>query len=143
MTCLGISYDQLGRCGEKPTQCVICTGEHKSENHTCKLIGYPTKKGKIGIHVVPKCANCGRNYQAIAFRYPTKQKAQAVVWKNKTKKIQDREEKTSSNEIHEDKETLIETQKDREVTPDQVKMKLDSHNNWQEALENNPQILAL
>ena len=30
-TCSGMGHDQLGGCNERPEQCVICTGAHKSK----------------------------------------------------------------------------------------------------------------
>ena len=88
------------------------------------------KKGKICIHVVPKYANCGGNHQATAFRCPARQKAQAVAWKNKEKKVQDREERESLAERHGDLETLVEIHDNKESTSKPVKMDLDTHTNW-------------
>lgn len=52
------------------------------------VTSYAIKKVKICIYVVPKYANCRKNHQVIVFRYPSKQKAQVLVWK--TKKTQDK-----------------------------------------------------
>lgn len=61
MTCLGINHDQLEECGEKMAQYMICVGAYKVENHKYGVIGYTTKKCKIYIYIMPKCANCERN----------------------------------------------------------------------------------
>ncbi len=136
MTCSGIGHDRLGGCRERPAQCVICAGAHKSENHKCGVTGCITKKGKICIHVVPKCANCGGNHQATAFRCPARQKAQALSWKNRTKKSQDSGEKETSVESHENREegeTSVGDYEDREATPNE--MELDINTNWAGSLE--------
>lgn len=89
MTCSGIGHDRLEGCNQRPEQCVICAGAHKSENHKCGVTGCTVKMGKICIYVVPKRANCGGNHQATAFRCPARQKAQALAWRNKGKKAQE------------------------------------------------------
>ena len=72
------------------------------------------KKGKICIHIVPKYIKCGSNHQATAFKYPVRQKAQAVTYKNKAKKTYDREERETLVENLKDKEICIESE-DREI----------------------------
>ncbi len=129
MTCLGIGHDRLGSCNKRPAQYVICAGAHKSKNHRCGVTRCVAKAGKICIHVVPKCANCRGNHQATAFRYPARQKAQAVAWKNRSKKSEDREERETSVECH-DGETLAEIHKDQEATSKPVKIELDTHTSW-------------
>ena len=74
MTCLGIGHDCLGGCDERPVQCVISAGAHKSENHKCGITGCVAKRGKICIHVVPECAKYRGNHQTTAFKCPAKQK---------------------------------------------------------------------
>ncbi len=54
ITCSGIGHGRLGGCGERPAQCVICAGAHKSENYKCGITGCATKRRKICIHVVLK-----------------------------------------------------------------------------------------
>ena len=44
------------------------------------------KMGKICTHVTAKCANCGGNHQATAFKCPARLKAQVEAWKEKFKK---------------------------------------------------------
>ena len=126
MTYSGIGHDRLKRCNERPVQCVICAGAHKSENHRDGVTGCVAKIGRICIHVIPKCANCGDNHQATAFRCPARQKGQAVAWKNRSKKAKDREEKETSVECH-DRETLVKILKDQEATSKPVKMELDTY----------------
>lgn len=77
MTYSGIEHDRLGGCGDGTVKCTICTGAHKSKNYKCGITSYITKKGKIGVHVVPKFANCGGNHQATIFRCPAKRKTQS------------------------------------------------------------------
>lgn len=44
------------------------------------------KMVKICSHVKPKCANCGKNHQAKAFKYLAWLKAETNAWNNKLKK---------------------------------------------------------
>ena len=129
MACSGIGHDRLGGCKERAEQCVICAGAHKTENHSCGVTGCGAKKGKICIHVVPKCANCGGNHQATAFRCPARQKAQALAWRNKAKKAQE-ENSGQADKRSGDRETSVESQEDREVTPKPVDMELDTPTDW-------------
>ncbi len=75
MTYSDIGHNQLGGYNERPEQCVIYVGAHKTENHTYRVTGYKVRKEKICIYIMPRCANCGSNHQATAFRCPVKQKA--------------------------------------------------------------------
>ena len=122
--CLGISHDRLVSCNQRPEQCAICAGAHKSENHQCGVMGCTVKKGKICIHVVPKCANCGGNHQATAFRCPARQKAQALAWRNKGKKAE-KESTNMADKRSKDRENSVESQRDKEVTPKPVDIELD------------------
>ena len=127
MTCSGIGHDRLGGCNQRLEQCVICAGAHKSENHECGVTGCVVKRGKICVYVVPKCANCGGNHQATAFKCPARQKAQSMAWKNKGKRAQDREQRENSAER--DREASVETNEE-ESTPKPVEMELDTNSNW-------------
>ena len=86
MSCAGVGYDRLGDCGKRAMQCVICAGLHKVKNHKCGVNGCNTKVGKNGTHITLKCANCGGNHQATAFRCSARLKAQAEGSKEKVKK---------------------------------------------------------
>ena len=92
-------------------------------------MGCTVKKGKICIHVVPKCANCGGNHQATAFRCPARQKAQALAWRNKGKKAE-KESTSMADERSEDRENSVESQRDKEVTPKPGDMELDIPTGW-------------
>ena len=81
------------------------------------------------MHVVPKCANCGGNHQATAFRCPARRKAQALIWRSKGKPAQ--EENTSRvEERSKDREISVEPQGAKEVTFKQVDMELDIPTDW-------------
>lgn len=88
MNCTGMGHDRLGGCGDRRVQCVICAGAHKVESHKCGVTGCTVKMGKICTHVIPKCANCGGNRQATAFKCPAKLRAQTEAWKKKMEKPQ-------------------------------------------------------
>lgn len=88
ISCAGIGHDRLGGCGDRGPRCVICAGAHKVGSHKCGVTGCMTKIGKICTHVIPKCANCGGNNQATAFKCPAKLKAQTEAWKKKMEEPQ-------------------------------------------------------
>ncbi len=88
LSCAGVGHDRLGECGDRAVQCVICAGAHKVEDHRCGVTGCVVKMGKICTHVTPKCANCGAKHQATALRCPARLKAQAEIWKEKSRKLQ-------------------------------------------------------
>lgn len=62
-----------------------CTQSRKSQ---MGVIGCTAKIRKICTHVTPKCANCGGNHQATAFKCPAKLRAQTEAWKRKMEKAQ-------------------------------------------------------
>ena len=88
MSCAGVGHDRLGKCGDRAIQCVSCAGAHRVENDRCGVTGCTIKMGKICTHITPKCANCGGNHQATAFKCPARLKAQAEAWREKAKKPQ-------------------------------------------------------
>lgn len=76
-----------------------------------------------------KCAKCGGNYQATTYRCPARQKTQTLVWKSKAKKAQEKNTDVA-NKRSKKTEILVEIQRNREVTPKPVDMKLDIPINW-------------
>ena len=141
ITCSGIGHDRLGGCNEKPAQCVICAEAHKSENYKCGVTGCVAKAEKICIHVILKCANCGGNHQATPFKCPARQKAQAVTWKNRSKKPKiERRGKLQLNAMME-KPQLKSTRTKRSPL-NRLKWNSILTPAGQEALESNLQILA-
>lgn len=92
MTYSGIRYDWLGEYGDREVQYTICTRKHILKNHKYEVTSCITKKCKIFIYVISKCANCGGNYQATTFKCLTRQKAQSKTWGKKTQKISNKEE---------------------------------------------------
>ena len=129
MTCSGIGDDWLAGCNPRLEQCAICVGAYKSENDQCGVMGCTVKIEKICIYVVPKCGCCDGNHQATAFRCPVRQKAPALVWRNKGKKA----EKISTSmvdERSEDRENSVKSQRDKEITPKPGDMELDIPTNW-------------
>lgn len=107
-------------------QCVIYAGVHKSENHKCGVTDCAAKWGKICVHVVPKCANCGGNHQVTAFKCPARQKAQADAWKGNVKKAHNREEKQLITK---------KANEDMQATPKLIEMELDTDTNWAKSPE--------
>ena len=103
MSCAGVGHDRWGKCGDRAIQCVIYAGAHKAENHRCGVIGCTRKMGKICTHVTPKCANCGGNHQAIAFKCSAQLKAQAEAWRKKAKKSQAKDKQPATYIASEEK----------------------------------------
>ena len=75
LSCVGVSHNYLGECGDKTVQYVIYASAHKIKDHWCGVTSCNMKMGKISIYIILKCANCGLKYQATAFRCPAKLKA--------------------------------------------------------------------
>ncbi len=115
LSCAGIGHDRLRECADRGIQCVICTGAYKAEDHKCGVTGCTVKMGKIYTHVTPKCTNCGGKHQATAFRCPARAKAQAEAWKEKSKRLQTKNKRTTSP---------ISVEKEPETTSNE--MELDS-----------------
>ncbi len=75
MTCCGIGHEQMGSCGNRAPQCIICSGPHKMEEHCCGVTGCIKGKGKICAHVTAKCANYGGNHTANSPQCTSRHKA--------------------------------------------------------------------
>ena len=88
---------------------MICTGSHKVEEYNCGIAGCNKKKGKICVHVVVKCTNCGRNYTAYFPQYTSKQKANIEVRKQKKRREKSGKEKTQAENSR--KEKMVENPK--------------------------------
>ncbi len=99
MSCTGIGHDRLGGCDNRGVQCMICAGAHMVENHKCGVIGRTAKIGKICTHIIPKCANCGGNHQATAFKCPAKLRVQTEASKRKMEKAQLDEQLSVTNDL--------------------------------------------
>ena len=82
MTCCGIRHQRMGNCGDRPHKCIICAGPHKVEDHQCGIKGCK-KRGKICVHVTPKCANCIGAHVASSARCPSRHQAEIRVRKEK------------------------------------------------------------
>lgn len=98
LRCAGIGHDRLGECGDREMQSVIYAGAHKVEDRKFGVTGYTTKMGKICTHITPKCANCGRNHQATAFKCPARSKAQAKAWREKVQRGQGKDKQPANEE---------------------------------------------
>lgn len=79
MSYAGVGHNCLGEYRKKAIKCVICASAHKVKNHRYGITGCTIKMDKIYTHVTPKYANCRENHQAIAFKCPTRLRAQAEV----------------------------------------------------------------
>ena len=84
MTCCGISHEQMGKCGDRTPRCVIYAGPHKVKDHQCGVTGCHKRKGKVCIHVMVQCANCGGGHFANLNRCTLRHKAEIDARKKKT-----------------------------------------------------------
>ena len=64
MTCCGIGHERMGKCGDRTPKYVICAGPQKVEDHQCGVTGCHKGKGKVCVHVMVLCANCGEGHSA-------------------------------------------------------------------------------
>ena len=114
MTCYGIGHKRMGSCGNRPPQCIIYTGPHKVEEHSCRVEGYKKGRGKICIHVVVKCVNCGGNHTTNSPRCTSRHKADIEA--RKEKKIREKGGKEKTRAGNSGKERIVENPKsDKEM----------------------------
>ena len=99
--CCGIGHDRLGNCGQRPTQCTLCAGPHKLDEHKCGVSGCQIGLGKICSHVTAACANCQGNHQATSVKCPVRHKAEKEARKRKDGK---KKEKVDGAPEHQDEE---------------------------------------
>lgn len=109
----------MGSYGNQPQKCIICTNPHKIEDHQYAVIRYKKDKGKICIHVIPKCANCTRAYATNFSRCILTHKAEITVRKEKkTKEIEKEKEEAcnNANEVEEkEKKASLQLNTDMEL----------------------------
>ena len=116
MSCAGVDHDRLRECGDRAVQYVICTGAYKAENNRCEMTGCTIKMGKICTHVTPKCANCGANHQATAYKCPAWLKAQAEAWREKSQKLQAKDKQPTVSPTLEEEPEERSTKMDLDIT---------------------------
>lgn len=96
-TCCGIGHQRMGSCAERPQRCRICAGPHKVDDHHCGVIGCKKGKGKICVHVTPKCANCMGAHVANSPRCISRHKAEINARKEKKAKEMQKEKEPAGN----------------------------------------------
>lgn len=72
MSSAGVGHDRLEECGDKAIKSFIWADAHKMENERCGVLGPMIKMSKICIHIMLKCANCGRNNIATTLKCPAR-----------------------------------------------------------------------
>lgn len=87
----------MGSCGNRPQKCIICAGPHKVEDHQCGVSGCKKGKGKICVHVTPKCANCTGAHVANSPRCISRHKAEINARKEKKIKENQKEKMQACN----------------------------------------------
>ncbi len=97
MTCCGIGHQRMEICGSQPQKCIIYVGPHKMEDHQCRIARCQKGKGKICIHVTPKCVNCIGAHTANSPRCTLRHKAEINARKEKKNKEIQKEKELVSN----------------------------------------------
>lgn len=122
----------MGRCRDWPSKYVIYTGPHRVEDHSCGVIRYYKKKGKICIHVIAKYTTYWLNYIANSLWYISRHEAniktrqdKKVISKKRKQKSQ--VEKTKEVENVRTKKTSGLEKKEESLLID-IKMKLEGEN---------------
>jgi len=54
-------------CGSKP-RCGYCSGNHRTSNHKCNVVGCMAKQGSLCGHTLEECPNCKRNHVVFSSR---------------------------------------------------------------------------
>jgi hypothetical protein len=62
------------KCGSKP-KCGYCSGNHRTSDHKCNVVGCMAKQGSLCGHTLEKCPNCKRNHIAFSSRCAKKSEA--------------------------------------------------------------------
>jgi hypothetical protein len=55
------------KCGNKP-KCGYCSGNHRTSNHKCNVVGCAAQQGSLCGHTREKCPNCRANHIAFSSR---------------------------------------------------------------------------
>lgn len=84
---ISIGHNCWGKCKNQIVWCVIYIGAYKVEDHRYKVTSYTMKMSKICTHVTSNCANYEVKHQATIFKYSARLKAQAEIWKKKSRKL--------------------------------------------------------
>jgi hypothetical protein len=62
------------KCGNKP-KCGYCSGNHRTSDHECNVVGCMAKRGSLCGHTLEKCPNCKGNHIAFSSRCAKKSEA--------------------------------------------------------------------
>jgi hypothetical protein len=62
------------KCGSKP-KCGYCSGNHRTSDHKCNVVGCMAKQGSLCGHKLEKCPNCKGNHIAFSSRCAKKSEA--------------------------------------------------------------------
>ena len=62
------------KCGSKP-KCGYCSGNHRTRDHKCNVVGCMAKQGSLCGHTLEKCPNCKGNHIAFSSRCAKKSEA--------------------------------------------------------------------
>jgi len=55
------------KCGSKP-KCAYCSGDHRTSDHKCNVVGCTAKQGSLCSHTLEKFPNCKGNHIAFSSR---------------------------------------------------------------------------
>jgi len=62
------------KCGNKP-KCGYCSGNHRTSDHECNVVGCMAKQGSLCGHTLENCPNCKGNHIAFSRRCAKKSEA--------------------------------------------------------------------
>ena len=62
------------KCGNKP-KCGYCSGNHRTSDHKCNIVGCTAMQGSLCGHTLEKCPNCKGNHIAFSSRCAKKSEA--------------------------------------------------------------------
>ena len=100
----GVEYDRLENCEERPSQCTLCAGPHRLDEHRCRVNSCQSGSVKSCSHITPTCANWQSRHRATFFKCPVKYKAEKEARKRKEKKKKETDESSADEEPPADKE---------------------------------------
>jgi len=70
------------KCGSK-SKCGYCSGNHRTSDHKCNVVGCMAMQGSLCGHTLEKCPNCKGNHIAFSSRYAKKSEAARGAWQSR------------------------------------------------------------
>jgi hypothetical protein len=80
--CCGLAHIE-NKCGKK-TKCGYCSGNHRTSDHKCNVVGCMARQGSLCGHTLEQCPNCRGNYIPFSSRWAKKSEAAKGVRQSRT-----------------------------------------------------------